>query len=246
MTIGTDIANLLGTYVLRDDLLLATPPPHVSEGPSPPNPNPLATTPVPPTSGTLLSIVSGSSSAATRSLYQIRSSASGSSHVAQNHDLHESPNESQISSEGEKNEGGSEASSPALDGAASKSSSSVQYTPNIQSAPAFGEGNASLSASSSSTGKDVVKRRKPKNSVSKSNSTFISRTVEPNDLKKRISSLTSEDVLGFANIGRAFYWLDLSEPKKVSLKTPTIDPHGLGPLFFVIMSFRLHQFRLSH
>ncbi|KAF2396969.1 hypothetical protein EJ06DRAFT_533685 [Trichodelitschia bisporula] len=44
-----------GTYIPRDTILLATPPPHPSETP-PPNPNPLATTPHPPTSGTKLSL----------------------------------------------------------------------------------------------------------------------------------------------------------------------------------------------
>ena len=46
-----------GTYVLRDDLQLATPPPHPSEAPIV-NPNPLATTATPPTTGVKLSLVS--------------------------------------------------------------------------------------------------------------------------------------------------------------------------------------------
>ena len=47
---------LPGTYVLRDDLHLATPPPHPSEAPVH-NPNPLATTISPPSAGTKLSLV---------------------------------------------------------------------------------------------------------------------------------------------------------------------------------------------
>lgn len=46
-----------GAYVLKEDLLLATPPPHPSEAPVI-NPNPLATTPQPATAGTRVSLLS--------------------------------------------------------------------------------------------------------------------------------------------------------------------------------------------
>merc|ERR1712000_355726 len=46
-----------GQYVLKEDLHLATPPPHPSEAPIV-NPNPLATNPQPATAGTQVSIVS--------------------------------------------------------------------------------------------------------------------------------------------------------------------------------------------
>ena len=53
---AADASAMIGTYVLRDDLHLATPPPHPSEAPVQSN-NPLATTISPPTAGTKLSLV---------------------------------------------------------------------------------------------------------------------------------------------------------------------------------------------
>jgi catabolite repression protein CreC len=81
----------------------------------------------------------------------------------------------------------------------------------IGSAPAFGEGNVLLSA----TGKDAGKRRKPKNNIAKSNSSFISRCIVHENLAKRLQDRPAEGYYAFTNINRAFQWLDLASPQKV-------------------------------
>lgn len=83
----------------------------------------------------------------------------------------------------------------------------------IGSAPAFGEGNSMLSATA--TSKDAGKRRKPKNNIAKSNSSFISRCIVHENLTKRLQERPADGYFAFANINRAFQWLDLSSPQKV-------------------------------
>ncbi|CAZ83306.1 unnamed protein product [Tuber melanosporum] len=74
----------------------------------------------------------------------------------------------------------------------------------------FGGGNASLSASS----KDAAKRKKPKNNIAKNNSTFVSRIIPHENLAKRLAERNSEDLFIFANINRAFNWLDMGSSIK--------------------------------
>lgn len=82
----------------------------------------------------------------------------------------------------------------------------------LGSAPAFGEGNALLTPV---TTRDFAKRKKPKNNITKSNSSFISRVIMHETLAKRLQDRPSEGLFAFANINRAFQWLDLSSPTKV-------------------------------
>jgi hypothetical protein len=81
------------------------------------------------------------------------------------------------------------------------------------SAPAFGEGNTSLSSQAGS--KAAAKRGKPKNNIAKSNSSFISRVIVHEHLQKRMQEHPPDGLFVFANINRAFQWLDLSSPTKV-------------------------------
>lgn len=141
-----------GTYHLRDNLHLATPPPHPSEAPVV-NPNPLATVPTPPTSGVKLSLVSIGSRIKTPTL--------------------------------------------PLDGAGT--------------APLFGEGNPALAAP---IVKEGLKRRKPKNNIIKSSSSFVSRVITHEAATKRLSDRNPDGLFAFANINRAFQWLDLSAKQK--------------------------------
>ncbi|KAJ5550118.1 hypothetical protein N7461_004816 [Penicillium sp. DV-2018c] len=143
---------LAGTYILQDDLLLATPPPHPSEAPIV-NPNPLATIPTPPTSGVKLSLVS-------------------------------------------------------LD---PRKKPPTFLTP--VTAPQFGDGNPALAAPPVAS-KDASKRRKPKNNIIKSSSSFVSRVITNETSAKRLSERDPNGVFAFANINRAFQWLDLSSPTK--------------------------------
>lgn len=75
----------------------------------------------------------------------------------------------------------------------------------------FGEGNSSLSA----TGKDAAKRKKPKNNIAKNNSSFVSRIIPHENIVKRLAERNSEDLFVFANINRAFNWLDMDSANKV-------------------------------
>lgn len=148
---GAKIHIMTGTYRLRDDLHLATPPPHPSEAPIV-NPNPLATVPTPPTTGVKLSLIS----------------------VGQN-------------------------KTPSF-----LSKDSV-------TAPGFGEGNPALAAPPA---KDGLKRRKPKNNIVKSSSSFVSRVITHESTSKRLNDRSPDGLFAFANINRAFQWLDLSSKQK--------------------------------
>lgn len=143
----------IGTYTLKDDLLLATPPPHPSEAPIV-NPNPLATVPNPPTSGVKLSLVS-------------------------------------------------------LD---PRKKPPVFLKP-AAPAPQFGDGNPALTLPQTPA-KDALKRRKPKNNIIKSSSSFVSRVITHETSAKRLSDRDPNGVFAFANINRAFQWLDVTSPTK--------------------------------
>ncbi|PYI11299.1 putative catabolite repression protein creC [Aspergillus sclerotiicarbonarius CBS 121057] len=141
-----------GTYHLRDNLHLATPPPHPSEAPVV-NPNPLATVPTPPTSGVKLSLVSIGNRVKTPT--------------------------------------------PPLNGAGT--------------IPLFGDGNPALAAP---VMKEGLKRRKPKNNIIKSSSSFVSRVITHEAATKRLNDRNPDGLFAFANINRAFQWLDLSAKQK--------------------------------
>ncbi|KAI9769068.1 MAG: hypothetical protein M1840_004419 [Geoglossum simile] len=191
-----------GTYVLRDDLLLATPPPHPTEAPIQ-SPNPLATTPVPRTAGTRLSILSLSSRVPIPQPYKASSSTSDSSSPILVNETLESLSEPRSSID---IEGGGRVSDEG------PSHSNNGGSKNGGHAPAFGEGNSSLRAASGK--RDTVKRVKPKNNIIKSNSSFISRVLPHDTIARRIADRGADDLFAFANIGRAFQWLDLSSTSK--------------------------------
>ena len=78
-------------------------------------------------------------------------------------------------------------------------------------APVFGEGNPALVAPVT---KDGLKRRKPKNNIIKSSSSFVSRVITHEFAAKRLSDRNPDGLFAFGNINRAFQWLDLSADKK--------------------------------
>lgn len=63
--------------------------------------------------------------------------------------------------------------------------------------------------------KDAGKRKKPKNNMTKSNSSFISRVIVHETLSKRMQERAADGMYAFTNINRAFQWLDMSAPNKV-------------------------------
>lgn len=163
------------------------------------NPNPLATNPQPATVGTKLSILSLGVSSVPPAFYNILSLASQGSSVVQA-SIQEHPNESDTDAGVSSNDGRA-------------ASSDAPLAP-MTSAPAFGEGNTLLTQAST---KDVGKRRKPKNNMTKSNSSFISRVIVHESLSKRLQDRPAEGLFAFANINRAFQWLDMSSDKKVPI-----------------------------
>ncbi|TAQ87505.1 hypothetical protein B7494_g4160 [Chlorociboria aeruginascens] len=193
-----------GTYVLQDDLHLATPPPHPSEAPVI-NPNPLATTPQPATAGTKISLLCLGSRHSAPLLYRVDTNRS------LNASIQEHPNEGRPSADQLSSDGGD-----------TSVTGSAMATLSIGSAPAFGEGNTLLTA----TGKDAAKRRKPKNNITKSNSSFISRCIVHENLTKRLQEHPSDGLFAFVNVNRAFQWLDLASPHKADHLTKILFTKG--------------------
>ena len=82
------------------------------------------------------------------------------------------------------------------------------------------KGNADTSAQKSKSqsvrdSKELLKRRKPKASLLKSNSSFIARANPHESLSRRVQDHKPEGNYAFVNNGRAFLWLDLSATNKV-------------------------------
>jgi hypothetical protein len=87
------------------------------------------------------------------------------------------------------------------------------FSTSAVTAPQFGDGNPALAAPPV-TPKDALKRRKPKNNIIKSSSSFVSRVITHETSAKRLGERDPNGVFAFANINRAFQWLDLSSPTK--------------------------------
>lgn len=181
---------------MKEDIFLATPPPHPSESPIAIL-NPLSTAPQPTVAGTKLSLVAIKSKDAPSPVYhspgmsQSKESQSGlDPRTSADTDSHSSLVKTGSGSNTSRNGDG-------VNVATEK----------------FGGGNASLSASS----KDAARRKKPKNNIAKNNSTFVSRIIPHETLAKRLAERNSEDLFVFANINRAFNWLDMGSSIKVQI-----------------------------
>lgn len=177
------------------------------------NPNPLSTSVVPPTSGVKLSLVSLNPKQVNHDLYKTPTATSSllrwkslglnnikeAKETKENKESREPPEkESRLSIETS-----SDTSHPAASANGSNKSSTVR---------AFGEGNAALSPVISRG--DGLKRRKPKNNIIKSNSSFVSRVIPHEGLPKKLAERDPGGTFAFANINRAFQWLDLSSSSK--------------------------------
>jgi hypothetical protein len=85
----------------------------------------------------------------------------------------------------------------------------------------FGQNNPALV---SANGKDIKGgRRKPKNNIIKSNSSYVSRVIPHDALTKRLQDHSPDGLFAFANINRALQWLDLSSPTKVKIPSAIIS-----------------------
>jgi len=56
----------------------------------------------------------------------------------------------------------------------------------------------------------------PKNAISKSSSSFISRYVGHDNLSKKLQDHNPNGLFAFVNTSRSFQWFDMSAPTKVS------------------------------
>lgn len=188
--------------MLRDELQLATPPPHPSEAPVQ-NQNPLATSPVPPTVGVRLSLATVTPRKVIPQLYRLNASNSETSNLAK-YSIRESEKESRTSND-----------------TASDDVAPQHYTNGASGkAPAFGAGNTLLMAAATG-GKDGLKRKKPKSNIVKSNSSYISRVIPHEAMSKRLQERNPEGLFAFANINRAFQWLDLTSNNIFKVAAPT-------------------------
>lgn len=169
-------------------MLLATPPPQPSDIPIG-NPNPLATTPVPPTSGVKLSLSIANPYKVSPQLYKLDALGSIRSHLG-TYSIKESEKESHTSHEIKSDD----ILQPVVEDGSERPSELDEVT----------------SLLSPAKGKEGLKRRKPKSNLMKSNSSYISRVIPHDALSKRLQEQTSEAFFVFANINRAFQWLDLS------------------------------------
>ncbi|KAF2837654.1 WD40 repeat-like protein [Patellaria atrata CBS 101060] len=188
---------MVGTYILRDSLQLATPPPHPSEAPIH-NPNPLATTLSPPSAGTKLSLtVISPRHTSLKRLYHLDSANGTRSAIPPS--IQESSNETQ---------------SLGSDSSQHRANGTNGFDHTDERTPVFGEGNPSLALANAKDSKDAQKKRKPKGNIIKSNSSFVSRVIPHEALPKRLQERNLEGLFAFANINRAVQWLDLSSSIK--------------------------------
>lgn len=212
---GPDYQLVLGegTYTLKDDLHLATPPPHPSDAPQPNN-NPLATTTSPPTAGTRLSVaVLAPRKPPSQNLFRTITSQSTRSNLP-----------ASIAEE---------AQSPKSDtGSTANGLGSIGYYSQTSS---FGDSNPALAPLPVKGGKKDQKS-KPKNNIVKSNSSFVSRVIPHEAWQKRLNERSPDGLFAFANVNRAFMWLDLSSDLKTENMTKVLFTkahalcHDLNPV----------------
>jgi len=187
-------------------LQLATPPPHPSETPIV-NPNPLATTTNPPTAGTKLTVLTlnprqvkpqlNKPTTTTSNLLRWRTLARTDTTKAKDtKEIIEIEKEPRLSSD---------------DSSVRSVNNESNASTKSSTAPAFGEGNVALALTNS---RDGLKKRKPKNNMIKSNSSFVSRVIPHDHLAKRLAERDPGGTFLFVNINRAFQWIDTSSSIK--------------------------------
>ncbi|TKA73749.1 hypothetical protein B0A55_05449 [Friedmanniomyces simplex] len=188
-----------GTYVLRDDLHLATPPPHPSDAPQPNN-NPLATNMGLPTVGTKLSSATITPrKPPSHGLFRIATAQSARSNIPPS--IQE------------------EAQSPRSDaGSITNGFGSASY---YNHTPTFGDSNDALRPAPAK-GNKKDQRAKPKNNIVKSNSSFVSRVIPHEALQKRLAERSLDGLMMFANVNRALVWLDLTSETKTENLTKVL------------------------
>ncbi|KAF2670336.1 WD40 repeat-like protein [Microthyrium microscopicum] len=195
-----------GTYQLRDSIALGQPSlPHSEQQPPPP-PNPLDTRIQAPMVGTRLSIILfGPKNGMTMAPKQIRpdspiSTGDNSSQTGSQQDQQDSRSSNSISMFR-----GPDWGAEMLSG---------------QKTQILGHDNPALAQTNGKDTKDSRKAKKPKNNLVKTNSSFIQRVLPADNLTKRLNDRNAEGLLVFANVNRAFQWLDLAASEKSQKADP--------------------------
>ncbi|CAK7267650.1 hypothetical protein SEPCBS57363_002694 [Sporothrix epigloea] len=241
---GPDCQFLVGEglYVLEEDLLLATPPPHPSETPIV-NPNPLATTPLPATAGTKISMIAlvdppqppalarllsdtGSGAPASPAADGL-GAASEKIEAVEEHPESESIGATTVTGDSATGRSsfntnsavsGNSETALAAGGTVPTSDVASIHNPltanNFSSATTTAAGALASFAGMGGNKAGANKQRKPKNNVTKSNSSFISRVIVNDLLAKRLQERSPNGIFVFANINRAFQWVDMSSETK--------------------------------
>jgi hypothetical protein len=193
-----------GTYTIRESLLIAMPPPHPSETPSQ-TPNPLDTSKKPPTTGTRLSLaIVGPKGVALAQQFKEQLILSTRPPTPE---TDTSPDASADQSQAESNN------------TSQKDTFSFDES-SYQETPAFGSDNPALIPHVSlkeAREAAAQKKKKPKNSMIKTNSSFVSRVYPADSLGKKLSERDPNGIFAFANINRAFHWMDLSTIQKTKV-----------------------------
>lgn len=175
---------------------LATPPPHPSEAPQPNN-NPLATKIEPPTAGTKLSLATFTPRRLPpQTLFRIQSARSNIP-----------PSIQEESTQSRKSDAGS-----------TVNGSAASYN----NTPGFGDSNPALQIIAPPTKGKKDQKLKPKNNIIKSNSSYVSRVIPHDSLQRRLNERSPDGLLAFANVNRAFVWLDLSSELKAENMTKVL------------------------
>lgn len=87
----------------------------------------------------------------------------------------------------------------------------------------FGESNPALQVVAAPVkGNKKDQKLKPKNNIIKSNSSYVSRVIPHDNLPKRLAEHSPDGLYAFANINRAFVWLDLSAEAKTENMTKVL------------------------
>ena len=93
------------------------------------------------------------------------------------------------------------------------------------------ESNLSTSLTGSSAGFSSFfggKRKKPKNNIAKTNSTFVAKITTNENLAKILANRVHEDVYLFWNTGRTFTWSDLGQKPNVTRNNCTLSRQWVG------------------
>jgi len=188
--------GVAGTYVLREQIHLSVPLPHPQEA-TPVNANPLASTLTFATAGTKLSLCIVSPHKVSPHMYKTNAGSTRSN--LGTYSITESEKESRDS----------------YDFTGNGLTVPTQTPAPARKAPAFGGDNYLLIPIG---GKEGPKRRKPKSSLMKSSSTYISRVIVHEGLNKRLQDHKPEGLFAFGNVNRALSWLDLSSPSSSKVR----------------------------